>query len=417
MAVMIALLVGFGLSYGIEVLQVFQPSRFSSLIDVLSNSTGTLLGFVFYFVWKSKSLELYLLVHVVLCVLMSIPLQLETSFGNWDTTFPFLLGNERTGDRPWRGHISQVYILDKAISEEEAALAFSEKVWLASMGASLLALFRLTGAGIFGDQAGGVPPLIWRGEPRDFQPKESVVLGPNHWLETATPATYLTERIIKTSQFTLGVTAATHDTIQYGPARIVSLSADPDRRNFTLGQEGGNLVFRLRTPLTGGNGAQPQLIVPKIFSTKQPQNLIITYNGSILNLYVNGIRTPQTLELTPGAAAFGYLTERTELTMKLCKILYYGFIFIPIGMLHSLTSKTMRAGFAVQVLITIGGIVLSSVILEYILVSVSGKSVDFSNLLLSIVFATASLIAFSIWSRFHKSSNEKETLFKVTRSL
>jgi glycopeptide antibiotics resistance protein len=39
--------VSFGLSYSIEILQVFQPSRFPSLFDVFSNCVGGLLGYIF----------------------------------------------------------------------------------------------------------------------------------------------------------------------------------------------------------------------------------------------------------------------------------------------------------------------------------------------------------------------------------
>jgi glycopeptide antibiotics resistance protein len=42
----VILLVSFGLSYSIEILQVFQPSRFPSLFDVFSNCVGGLLGYI-----------------------------------------------------------------------------------------------------------------------------------------------------------------------------------------------------------------------------------------------------------------------------------------------------------------------------------------------------------------------------------
>ena len=57
----------------------------------------------------------------------------------------------------------------------------------------------------------------------------------------------------------------TYSRDQYGPARIMSLSRDPHHRNFTVAQEGADLIFRLRTPLTDLNG-MPQLRVPGVFS-------------------------------------------------------------------------------------------------------------------------------------------------------
>ena len=69
---------------------------------------------------------------------------------------------------------------------------------------------------------------------------------------------------MEASQFTVMATVATNKTVQYGPARIISLSADPGHRNFTLGQEDDNLIFRIRTPFTGNNGT-PDVIVRNIF--------------------------------------------------------------------------------------------------------------------------------------------------------
>lgn len=50
----VILLTSFWLSYAIEVLQVFQSSRFPSLIDVFSNSVGGLLGFLCFCLWERK---------------------------------------------------------------------------------------------------------------------------------------------------------------------------------------------------------------------------------------------------------------------------------------------------------------------------------------------------------------------------
>jgi len=110
----------------------------------------------------------------------------------------------------------------------------------------------------------------WKGEVHNVQQREGVSPGSNHRLETATPAAFLTQRIIETSQFTLSVTVATSDTIQTGPSRIVSLLANRYHHNFTLGQEGSELIFRLGTPLTGENGINPQLAVLDVFSTTKP---------------------------------------------------------------------------------------------------------------------------------------------------
>jgi glycopeptide antibiotics resistance protein len=388
----IILMVSFGFSYSMEILQVFLPSRFPSLIDVFSNSVGGLVGFILYHLWKTLPLSGY----VTLVFLIALPLQLQTTLHNWDESFPLLLGNERTKHRPWQGYISEVCIADRGISQAEVAHAFSGNHPCAAIEDSLLALYRLTGPGSYHDAMGRLPDLVWRGAPQDvLQRDASALLGPNQWLETATPATYLTQRLRQTSQFTLGVRVATNSTIQSGPARIVSLSGDPSRRNFTLGQQGSDLIFRLRTPLTGGNGVHPALIVPGVFSTKKPVNLVMTYDGSELLLYVNGVRTSHTLELTPGAAAFSYLFPLDASRMRTYKILYYATMFIPLGMVLSWTVNTLRKRWVLRMLFISGGLIFPSLMLESMLVGVSGREGKLGNILLSMSLTACPMVLFT----------------------
>src|SRR5262249_21480368 len=148
----------------------------------------------------------------------------------------------------------------------------SKRKPIASLGNSLLAWYQWTDQS-YRDAVHKLPVLTWNGQAECGQGRE-ILLGPENWLETAGPATYLTRRIALTSQFTLGVTMAPEETYQTGPARLVSVSVDPFRRNLTLGHEGKSLVVRLRTPQTGENGLNPELIVPGIFATKKIQNLM-----------------------------------------------------------------------------------------------------------------------------------------------
>jgi hypothetical protein len=70
-------------------------------------------------------------------------------------------------------------------------------------------------------------------------------------------------------ELTLRVRAFSPD--QTGPARIFTLSADPYLRNLTIGQEGENLILRLRTPGTNLNGTRaydsPFAELPRVFRT------------------------------------------------------------------------------------------------------------------------------------------------------
>jgi len=77
--------------------------------------------------------------------------------------------------------------------------------------------------------------------------------------ESDEPPARLVEACRASNEITIEAWLAPANITQDGPARIVSLSADPYKRNFTLGQEGDRYEVRLRTTRTGENGMSPAL--------------------------------------------------------------------------------------------------------------------------------------------------------------
>jgi hypothetical protein len=215
---------------------------------------------------------------------------------------------------------------------------------------------------------------------------KGITTKPGYWFESATPPTSLSERLKKRSQFTLQTTVATDDPNQKGTARIISLSKDANNRNFTLAQDGRDLVFRLRTPITGENGARPELRVPGVFSNMDRKKISIAYDGSSLFAYVNGVRRSAAYELTPGYVALTYLPIRYSVTdMRIYRLFYYFMVLVPMGVMIQLTSKSIGVtrGKTVTAIVTL--ILFSSAALETILVSVTGKPFDYANMLLAVV--------------------------------
>jgi hypothetical protein len=99
------------------------------------------------------------------------------------------------------------------------------------------------------------------------------------------------ERFNRTLIFGDGLTMeawlATDDFRQEGPVRILSDSFDPEHRNFTLGQEGRNLIVRLRTENTDLNGF-PETSVENVFLSPNPYHIVVTYDYRMERIYVNG---------------------------------------------------------------------------------------------------------------------------------
>jgi hypothetical protein len=89
--------------------------------------------------------------------------------------------------------------------------------------------------------------------------------------------------------------ADTKDFSQGGPARIVSYSHDPLYRNFTLAQQGRNLIMRLRTTKTDLNGTNPEVELKNVFLSNEPYHIAVTYDFQQESIYFNGqlrLRSP-----------------------------------------------------------------------------------------------------------------------------
>lgn len=106
----------------------------------------------------------------------------------------------------------------------------------------------------------------------------------------------LLESCSRSDELSVEVTLMTEEKNQNGPARIVSFSKDANARNFTLGQEGKNLVFRLRTERNDKNGTNPQVTLGSII-TGEPMHVIVSYRSGDLRFFVNGQQVKKTREL------------------------------------------------------------------------------------------------------------------------
>lgn len=108
-------------------------------------------------------------------------------------------------------------------------------------------------------------------------------------IRTTTPPSDLYQRVMETGELTLEAWVSSSSPDQGGPARIVSASSGIATRNFTLGQQGGSLVFRLRTTRTNPNGSDAQLEVPDVFAADGLQHIVITTTLNETRLYVDGV--------------------------------------------------------------------------------------------------------------------------------
>jgi hypothetical protein len=106
---------------------------------------------------------------------------------------------------------------------------------------------------------------------------------------SAGPATKVIEASRVTNEVTIEACIKPANTSQAGPARVVTLSANPYNRNFTLGQDGDRYDVRLRTTATDNNGT-PSLSAPGGSLTTGLTHVVYTRNASgTAKIYVNGV--------------------------------------------------------------------------------------------------------------------------------
>jgi hypothetical protein len=226
-------------------------------------------------------------------------------------------------------------------------------------------------------------------------------LAARSWLQSEGAAAHLAQRLRAANRFTLRIRCATDDTNQDGPARIVSNSFSTLLRNFTLGQQGADLVFRLRTPLTGDNGSFLETVVPGVFSTHRERDILVTYDGANVLGGLAGtdriFRTQFGPAVPMAVLMSSVLPEEIRLEeLPIYNMAYLGALFFPAGMLMVLLGSTWRR----QLLFSIVYVSVASLLLEATLAVVSGRLFSLTNVLtVSAVGAAVFVAAFAIFSQ------------------
>lgn len=354
--VIIIVFLSFALSLTVEVLQVFLPSRSPTRSDILANSIGGLVGWLIFQlkrIYRSLSVQglvILLIGYIVIAMLLLIPNPSASRLSNWETSFPLVIGNEATGDRAWEGKISQFWISDRALNPGEVQKAFSDPQFSEKLGNARLADYKFLGVGNYRDRAGNLPNLIWQGNKEQSEQPEVASFNSQQWLKTPTPVTVLSQRLRQSSEFSLGVTLATSQLNQAGPARIISVSDSPYQRNLTLGQELDDLILRLRTPKTGENGRNPAIVIPDVFSNAQWHQILITYNGSKFVFYIDDhLENQRTIDFNFRIHLSSLsLGDKHKLSwqpnlLTVDKLLYYTIIFIPLGTMMLLLALKLKS--------------------------------------------------------------------------
>jgi hypothetical protein len=206
-----------------------------------------------------------------------------------------------------------------------------------------------------------------------------VLLPGSPWLHTQAPIAVLADRLVATNAFSVRVACATDLVDQTGPARIVSNSVDFNHRNLTIAQAGKDLVVRIRTPHTGGNGSRPELVVPKVFTDNGlRRDILVSYDGATLRAAVAGSREVHQIALRPGSILAREIVTsldiRTDQHVPLDAI-FFGLMSVPSALLIAWLRPAIRD----RLFVGMGWLVLFTLLFEATLAVVSGTEVSWAS--------------------------------------
>jgi len=297
------------LSGSIETAQLFLR-RSASVVDIVFNSAGALSGYYgvpafqsFIRLYRTRLSEKgRRIIHALamhayaaaFIVALFIPPG-RNHLRSWDATYPLILGNEGTEDRPWDGDVYLVAVYPKTLSVDEMRHLYRRGLNKASidarrrMGAVALYPFTEGESDTVHDVSGRGNPLHLVGRDVDWiEGLGGIAIHQGKRVKSYESGEKIVRAVRETHQFTVEVWMRTDELHQWGPARIVSLSCNPDWRNFTLGQEGNGIVFRVRTPLTGPNGSLIHLTAKSVLRDSQLHHVVATFHRGVERLLVDG---------------------------------------------------------------------------------------------------------------------------------
>jgi hypothetical protein len=218
------------------------------------------------------------------------------------------------------------------------------------------------------------------------------------WLTTSVAVPDLIANLQKTNQFTVRVLCTPAEG-GGGDARIISISQPPGFSDLTLRQEDANLVFWFRNPLSASH-AILAWYHPRIFAAGRTREILYTYDGSNLSLFIDGKEETLIYRLGPGAALAKSVRRIQPGELEGYNYIYYILIFCLPGAILGLVARDPPPPSAAKSLGLASIFLVPAVLLEWILVSTSGRSSSSLYLGLSLLLAVGSFLWINSDRRF-----------------
>jgi glycopeptide antibiotics resistance protein len=397
-------------SYGIEFIQIYIPTRDSGWEDIFTNATGGMVG---YFVFELLSmtvltslskveyrLDRHLTQRRALWAIplyfatwftVSVPLQEQSRLSNWVPDQQLFVGNDATGhfDRAWKGQVSRLQFWNQALPANLA-----QKITAGETNAESvldpLAIYEFSAVSPYQDQRKFLPALNWTPSTPDTSVPRELSLTGSSWLTSESSVPSLVQAFKEANRFSIQVVCAPAE-VGGSDGRIVSISQRDGQVDLSLRQRDGNLVFWFRNPLSIRRD-QLALTIPEVFVLHEVRDILLSYDGSNLSLYINGKRDPRVYELTPGAPLAQLVRQIKMSELEGYTYIFYALVFMPGGVLLGVAARRIKSWSAKEALVLGIAVLLASVCLEVLLVQVSGRAFAPHNILLSVLLVIGGIL-------------------------
>jgi hypothetical protein len=349
------------LSYTVELLQFYIPMRDSGWEDVFTNSSGSVVGFLLFElcgtfvlgllsdaerifgVWLSLGRSvLVLTLYFGLWFAFSIMLARQVRLSGWQPASVLIVGNRisaqsRSG---WKGEVYQLEFWDHALSDRfTRALTTHEPADPGGPGS--LAEFDFTASPPLPDQRHFLPDLDWTDPTRALNPASAVVLNPESSLVSRGPLLALVSDFQATQQFAVRVRCKPAE-VAGTDGRIVSIAQPSGSPDLELRQQGANLVLWFRTPISSKRSSMAWHI-PNVFEVDQPRDVVVSWDGSDLAVYVDGNKERRTYELGAGVVLAQFVRRFRATESQRYQYIFYALVFFPAGCIAGLAWRKLSA--------------------------------------------------------------------------
>lgn len=391
-------------SYAVEFAQFFIPDRDSGWEDILTNSSGALVGaLVFFFcglpllrlvqiceaaIEKSVSVRnatMILACYFACWIVLSARLQRTAALRDWDPSSVLAVGGlaHPWSSYAWKGKISSLEFWDRALPGDVASRITSSPSDPMVPGWNAEAWYKFSSTASW-VTSNSLPPLTFRQTEGVHPLPVAGTWNGNFWLVTSSPASNLVSRVRRTGQFSVH--------LQFTPAQ----TGDMDASLVTIGPPGGvpdleirqaseALAFWFRNRLSP-EPFELEWSISRGCEPKQPQNVLFSYDGSRLWAYLDGKLLYEGYRLGP-ATAFARIVRHPKLMeLQGYRYTYYGMVFFPAGCLLGFAWRKSRGGMRLLALILLG-IIVPSVLLEVALLASGSQPFSIGNLWLGVIMS------------------------------